>query len=647
VPTHNYPVLGGTDDIVMAAGAIGVGGHESKENFFINHGVRVQHDDNLLITGGYGPMGNGAFGADIISPSNYISTARGWDETRPIAGGLYRLPPGYTIAGGTSTATPTSAGAVALLISAARQSGIKHDVFRIKHAIVSSARYVPHIPIYKQGSGVVNVSGAWEILKALNDSPDPVTIVARAPVRHSFSHTLHTPHEGVGLYERGGWTAGQTGERTVTFTRTTGSRQPMTFALDWTGNVDGTFSAPTSVTLPLNQTVPVTIRIEPKAAGAHTAMLTLANEAIPGFSHRMLTTIVVGEPLNASNSYTTQQKTEVPRPEMRSFFYDVPAGVNALRVDVEQSSREVGVAVVRPDTRTANAVRAAAGGGGGRGGAGGGAVRRATYVVSDPMPGVWEVRLSDLADVSSFDAMQAEKDEPVPPTSATLTVSAIAVDLGAPPNGASDGEASTTASPQDLSVTNRMATFTGGVGGLALGAARRERPAIRHGEQLHYEIDVPAGSRSLLVRATDVADAAADLDVYVFDCTGEECRNPQTDSDPVGDEIVTVQNPAAGKWKVVIDGASVPSGNTTFSYLDVVFNPSFGAVNTADLAKEHKTGEQWTAAMHTWLASALPAGRQPFTAVTLQGQLSGGVTFDFNLLEAVSTTATNSSSGSK
>ena len=89
---------------------------------------------NLLITGGYGPMGNGAFGADIISPSNYISTARGWEETRPIAGGLYRLPPGYTIAGGTSTATPTAAGAVALLISAARQSGIRYDAFRIRPA---------------------------------------------------------------------------------------------------------------------------------------------------------------------------------------------------------------------------------------------------------------------------------------------------------------------------------------------------------------------------------------------------------------------------------------------------------------------------------------------------------------------------------
>ncbi|MGH7503355.1 MAG: S8 family serine peptidase [Longimicrobiales bacterium] len=644
VPTHNYPVLGGTDDIVMAAGAIGVGGHESKENFFINHGVRVQHEDNLLITGGYGPMGNGAFGADIISPSNYISTARGWEETRPIAGGLYRLPPGYTIAGGTSTATPTAAGAVALLISAARQSGIRHDPFRIRHAIISSARYVPHIPVYKQGSGVLNVAGAWEILKELNDAPDPVTIVARAPVRHSFSHTLPTPHEGAGLYERGGWTAGQTGERTVTFTRTTGPKEPMSFALNWTGNEDGTFSAPGSVTLPLDRPTPVTIAIAPKTAGAHTAMLTLENPAIPGFSHRMLTTIVVGEPLNASNNFTTQQKTEVPRPEMRSFFYDVPAGATALRVDIEQSSRDVAVAVVRPDTRTADAERivAAAGGRGGAGGAGG-AVRRATYVVSDPMPGVWEVRLSDVADVNSFDGMQAEKDEPVPPTSATLTVSAIAVELDSTPNDASDGGAIAN-STRDVSITNRMATFTGRVAGLSLGAARRERPTIRNGEQLHYEIDVPAGSRSLLVRASDVADAAADLDVYVFDCTDEECRNPETDSDPVSDEIVTVQNPAAGMWKVVVDGASVPSGSTTFAYLDVVFNPSFGAVSTADLDTEHKTGEQWTAPMHTWLANALPAGRQPFTALALQGQLPGGMTFGFNLLDAAASTSTTSGS---
>ena len=643
VPTHNYPVLGGTDDIVMAAGAIGVGGHESSENFFTNHGVRVRHEDNLLITGGYGPMGNGAFGADIISPSNYISTARGWEETRPIAGGLYRLPPGYTIAGGTSTATPTAAGAVALLISAARQTGIKHDAFRIRQAVISSARYVPHIPVYKQGSGVINVAGAWEILKALDRAPDPVTIVARAPVRHNFSHTLPVPHEGVGLYERGGWSAGGTGERTVTFTRTSGSRQPMTFALNWTGNDEGTFSGPATVTLPLNRPVAVPITIAVKSAGAHTAMLTLAHEQIPGFSHRMLMTIVAGEALTAENGFTTEAKVEVPRPEMRSFFYDVPAGTSALRVDIDPPTREVAVAIVRPDTRTANAVRIAASAGAGRGGGPGGAARagRVTYIVSDPMPGVWEVRLSDLADVSTFDAMQAEKDEPVPPTAATLTVSAIAVDVATAGTATAGGA---TAFTREMTLTNRMAAFNGSIAGMMMGSARRERPTIRAGEQLMYEIDVPEGSASLLVRAGEIADSDADLDLYVIDCTGKECRTPQTDSDPIGDEIVTVQNPAAGKWKVMVDGASVPSGSTTFAYLDVVFNPAYGAVASADIAKEHKTGEEWKAPTHTWLANALPEGRQPFAAVLLQGQLSGGVTFGINLLELGATGVVTSSS---
>ena len=632
IPTHNYPVLGGTDDIVLAAGAIGVGGHESKENFFLNHGVRVQHADNLLITGGYGPMGNGAFGADIISPSNYISTARGWEETRPIAG-FYRLPPGYTIAGGTSTATPTAAGAVALLISAAKQSGVRYDAFRIRHAILSSARYVPHLPAYKQGSGVINVAAAWEILKALDTSQDPVTIVARAPVRHNFSHTLPTPHEGVGLYERDGWTAGQRAERTITFTRTSGPRQPMTFALSWTGNGDGTFNAPASVTLPLNRPAEVSIAIAPAKAGAHTATLTLDHPDIPGHSHRMLATIVAAEALTAENQYRAETQVEVPRPEMRSFFYDVPVGTRVLRVDIEQPTRAVAVALVRPDTRTANAVRTAAGRGAGAGSQPARGAGKATYVVTDPMPGVWEVRLSDLEDVRAFDGMQAEKDEPVPPTPATLTVAALAVETAAPQVAAEAAIENPGSSTNGLSLANRMATFEGGITSMPIGAARRERASIRNGQQLQYEIDVPAGATTLLVRATDVAHADSDLDLYLLDCTGKECRNPQTDSDPVGDEVITAQNPAAGKWKVVIDAASVPSGSTNFSYMDVIFSPAFGGVSTSDVPGERKSGALWNTQTHTWLAGPMPAGREPFPAVLLQGQLSGNVAFGLGLLE--------------
>ena len=178
-PTHNYPILGGIDDFVMARGLIGINVHESKENFFINHGVRVEHDDNLLITGGYGPMGNGALKPDVISPSNYVSTALGFIEGRAIPG-LYQLPPGYTIAGGTSTATPTAAGAVALLLSAAKQEGISYDAHRIKHAVTRGARWVPHLKPHKQGNGVISVAGAWDILKELDEGGDVVSIVGQA-----------------------------------------------------------------------------------------------------------------------------------------------------------------------------------------------------------------------------------------------------------------------------------------------------------------------------------------------------------------------------------------------------------------------------------------------------------------------------------
>jgi hypothetical protein len=131
IPTHNYAVLAAIDDYALAPGAISIGAHESKANFMANHGVRVAMDDNLLVTGGYGPMGNGAAKPDIIAPSNYVSTGRGFLEGTAIPG-LMQLPPGYNIAGGTSTATPTTAGAVAPLISAARQSGVSFDAYRLR-----------------------------------------------------------------------------------------------------------------------------------------------------------------------------------------------------------------------------------------------------------------------------------------------------------------------------------------------------------------------------------------------------------------------------------------------------------------------------------------------------------------------------------
>ena len=636
IPDANYPVLNGVDDFVHANGALGIGGHESRDSFFINHGVRVEHQDNLLITGGCGPLGDGMLKPDIISPSEILSTNRAW-QNGMVQAGLFRLPPGYSVVGGTSTATPTATGAVAMLISAAKQAGVKCDAFRIRHALTMSARFIDHIEAYKQGNGVVNVGAAWEILKALNGVNEMVTITCKAPVRHAYSHLLPTPNEGVGLYEREGWSVGDRGERTVTFTRSSGPKEPVTFALSFTGN-DGAFSAPPSVTLPLNTPVSISVAVAPSAPGVHSALLTLDSPSVPGHAYRTLVTVVAAEPLAPSNNFTIEKKTEVPRPSMRSFFYRLPEGAASLRVELDAPKRPVALAVIRPDTRTAPGARIVAartgrgGGGGGQGAAG----EKVTYIVSDPMPGVWEVRLTDVDDTRIFDAEQAEKTEPVPPTPATLTVSTLAAEVTVLDEGvAFVPPGPRAASPtQDLLITNRMAPFTGSVASIPAGSARRASFEIREKEQQVFDVEVLPGSTALVARALKPSDPGADLDVYVFDGTGERVRAAGVDGDLMGDETVIVKNPAAGKWKIVVDAPTVPSGNTKYEYQDIVFNSLYGSVGIADLPQERGAGARWTAKAHVWISAAARAsGREPYAALLVQGQTKEGDTYLVSLSE--------------
>ena len=609
-PTHNFPILGAIDDIVMGRGVIGIGGHESKDNFFLNHGVRVEHDDNLLITGGYGPMGDGTLKPDVISPSNYVSTWLGFVEGRAIAG-LFQLPPGYTIAGGTSTATPTAAGAGALLISAARQAGIPIDPYRLKYAITRGARWVPHIAAYKQGNGVVNVAGAWEILEQLEAGALALEIETRAPVATPYSHMLPTPHTGFGLYERSGWKVGERGERTVTFTRTSGPSGDMTFDVTWQGNEHGTYSSPLTVTLPLREAVEFPVTVTPAGHGVHTAHLTLDHDDVAGYAHRMHAAIVAPELLNAANEFTAKNEVEVPRPGMKSLFFDVPEGVTALKIDVSWEDRPVTLGVFRPDTRGQRGEMIQSGGSG------------ITQVVPSPVAGTWEVRLGDIADTRTFDWEEAKKAEPVPPTKATLTVSALAVDVEVVTD---ETVVDNGAGEHQVWIANRMAAFEGGAVTTAAGSARRGYHRIGARDQDVYEVEVLPGSTALMVRVGGVDGAApVDLDVYVFDCTGDECSAARVDGDPEGDEVVIVHDPAPGMWKVVVDAASMPGDEVTYSYLDVVFNAAYGTVAVIDMPQERASSARWTTTAHGWAAMAAHAqGREPYLGVVVEGRAGGG-----------------------
>jgi len=94
---------------------------------------------------------------DIVSPGSALSTVPGHVD-------------GSARFNGTSMASPQTAGAVACLISAAKQEGLTTHWGMIKRSLIAGAVRVPGLELFEQGGGLVNIPGSWKVLRELADS---------------------------------------------------------------------------------------------------------------------------------------------------------------------------------------------------------------------------------------------------------------------------------------------------------------------------------------------------------------------------------------------------------------------------------------------------------------------------------------------
>ena len=115
-----------------------------------------------------------------------------------------------------------------------------------------------------------------------------------------------------------------------------------------------------------------------------------------------------------------------------------------------------------------------------------------------------------------------------------------------------------------------------------------------------------AGSTSLRATIGSPSDPGADLDLFVFNCTAGTCVQAGQSADGDSEESVTINNPAAGLWAVLVDGFAVPAGTTTYNYVDVFINPAFGALSITDANALRPSGASWDVA-GTVTANAAPA----------------------------------------
>jgi subtilisin family serine protease len=605
---NSGPGLNTIGDPAVADNAISAAASISKETWLSNYGSVTRVPYQLFNFSSRGPAEDGGPKPTVAAPGSAISTTPLWQPGVPVPEAGYALPPGYQMINGTSMASPQTAGGVALLLSAAKATDKGLTPAAIRRAIASSADWINGATAAGQGSGKLDIPGAWNLL--LGKPLETRGYTVDAPVCTAISDFLATPDRGIGIYNRcaageGGLRAGQTRTYGVKITRTSGPAGTVRHNLQWVGN-DGTFSSARRVDLPLNRAVRVDVTVE-ATDGAHSALLRVDDPQTPAVDHEMLNTIVVSNaPRRPNYSYTTSGA--VDRNNYKSFFVTVPEGAAALQVNLSgiatgsqtrfiafnpwgvpvESTSSLNCYTNFSDPEVCKP-------------------QERSY--ENPLPGVWEIevesRRTSPALVNPFSLTARIQGVTVEPAIVELP----SVEAGVPTS-------------VEWTVTNNFGPVTVTGEGGPLGSARVERPTIADHELQTYEVVVPAGASRLEVAIGNTSDLAADLDLFVRFNGAIVAQAADGDSE----EAVTINNPTPGVYTVEVDGFAVPAGTTAYDYRDVFYSPSLGEVSTSGAAVTLANGASATISGSVTALSVPAEGRQLFgelRVVTDEGAVVG------------------------
>jgi subtilisin family serine protease len=594
------PGVNTVGDPSVATNAVSVAASVSKETFLANYGARVAQSKALFNFSSRGPREDGGLKPDLSAPGAAVSTTPLWLPGVPVLEAGYQLPPGYSMFNGTSMAAPQAAGGAALLLSAGRAADVPITSAQLRTAIRSSAKFDRGLPASAQGVGRLQVPGAWLLLRR-DARLVPGRLEVRAPVCSALSPFLDPPNGGAGIYNRcaagkGGQRAGQTKTYRVSITRRSGRAGSRVHTLRWLGN-DGTFSAPTSVRLPLNKAVVVPVKARPKA-GAHSAILRINDTGTLGTDGYLSAVIVVGaEPQAPTFSRTASSR--VDRFGTKSYFVTVPEGARVLKVNLSGLAagsqtrflafHPYGVGMEDSSTLNCYPNRPV-----------GEACNPLERTYEEPAPGVWEI------------SVEARRTTPFLRNPFTLTTAVQGVSVLPELTTVASAAVGQTV-PLSWSLLNGYGPVRVKATGGELGSARAIRPSITNGARDTYALVVPAGAKRLDVAIDNPSDQSADLDLYVRRdgvLVGLSGRGDSTES-------VTIANPAAGSYEVEVVGYNVPAGETSYDYRDVFYGRSLGSLDVTSPAVLLGNQEEVVVNGSITPGSTPETGRQLFGEVTL------------------------------
>ncbi|MFF5155731.1 S8 family serine peptidase [Streptomyces sp. NPDC000348] len=585
-------------DPSLADKVISVGASASKETWAANYGSVVEKKYAMMPFSSRGPREDGGFTPTLVAPGAAINTIQTWLPGAPVAEAGYGLPAGYGMLQGTSMASPQAAGASALLLSAAKQKRIELTPAKLRTALTSTAEHISGVQAYEEGAGLIDVEDAWD---AIRDGATAHTYTVKAPVDTAIDQFLETPGSGTGLYDReGGLKAGQKKTYDITITRTSGPDRAVRHELDIENNAGRTFRVlgDDDIALPLNEPVTVKVQAAPGSAGIKSAILEVDDPRTEGVDQQILSTVVVSAPL----AHTFSASGTAQRNSATSYFVTVPEGAKTLEIAMsglkeKSQTRFIAIhpyGVPADPTSTVNCYPNYTNPAN--------TCRPDVRSYANPQPGVWEIEVESRRTSPLLDNPYQLDVAVLGAVFAPETVTVPEAKVGTP-------------AAASWTVTNEFAALDGKLVGGPLGSSKTDRPAIGTGDTRTTTVEVPEGATSLDVAIGNVSDAAADLDLTVYDEDGNQVGQS---ADGDSEESVSLASPAAGTYTVEVVGYSVPAGSTDYDYRDVFFSASLGSVGVDGSASvKLGTGDSATVSGDVTVAAAAPEGRAFFGRVQL------------------------------
>lgn len=301
--------------------------------------------------------GRDLYNAEMVRPTLFNFSSRGGESNKPdivAPGSALSTVPGFVDGmaryNGTSMASPQTAGAVACLVSAARQEDLTIHWGMVKRALIAGGTPIAGLKLNDQGGGLVNTPAAWEVLRKL---------AASKSAQQVLWYEIQTPcaFQSDGKSEAAYWrTPGgaPVAPEKVTFTVKPVFHPDLTpdekdtffrsfhfkSEADWLKVVSGDRYIRGDMGMTVTCTYDGRKLQEPGAYGAR-VIATLDGGDLGGLAGRefyLWNTVVIGDEFGPTAGYThTYEGHDLAQSAVHRYYVNVPAGTSALRVRLEVS----------------------------------------------------------------------------------------------------------------------------------------------------------------------------------------------------------------------------------------------------------------------------------------------------------------------